>query len=79
MIMEQKTEQMNAKKIRWNISKAMACVYQALNDSRLKIKKTKQYTSAMENQREIDRLKAALQEEKLKCIQNQVRKSIDRS
>ena len=42
-------EQMNEKKIRWNISKAMACVYQALNDSRLKIKKTKQYTSAMEN------------------------------
>ena len=47
--MEEKTEQMNDKKIRWNISKAMACVYQALNDSRLKIKKTKQYTSAMEN------------------------------
>ena len=47
--MEEKTEQMNEKKIRWNISKAMACVYQALNDSRLKIKKTKQYTSAMEN------------------------------
>ena len=45
--MEEKTEQMNEKKIRWNISKAMACVYQALNDSRLKIKKTKQYTSAM--------------------------------
>ena len=39
MIMEQKTEQMNAKKIRWNISKAMACVYKTLNNSSLKIKK----------------------------------------
>ena len=42
-------EQMKEKKIRWNISKAMACVYQMLNDSKLKVKKTKAYTTAMEN------------------------------
>ena len=42
-------EQMNEKKIRWNISKAIACVYQTLNDSKLKVKKTKAYTTAMEN------------------------------
>ena len=42
-------EQMNEKKIRWNIPKAMACVYQALKESKLKIKKTKPYTTAMEN------------------------------
>ena len=41
-------EQMNEKKIRWNISNAMACVYGALKDSKLKTKKTKQYTTAME-------------------------------
>lgn len=42
-------EQMNEKKIRWNIPKAMACVYQTLKESKLKIKKTKPYTTAMEN------------------------------
>ena len=42
-------EQLNEKKIRWNISKAMACVYEALEESKLKIKKTKAYTTAMEN------------------------------
>ncbi|MBO4638895.1 MAG: ATP-binding protein [Treponema sp.] len=41
-------EQMNEKKIRWNISKAMACVFETFKDSKLKIKKTKQYTIAME-------------------------------
>ena len=46
-------EQMNEKKIRWNISKAMSCVYQALDDSKLKIKKTKQYTTAMEKLKEL--------------------------
>ena len=46
LIME---EQMNEKKIRWNISKAMSCVYQTLNDSKLRIKKTKAYNTAMEN------------------------------
>ncbi len=53
MIME---EQMNEKKIRWNISKAMACVYQSLSDSRLKIKKTKAYTTAMENLKSLYKL-----------------------
>ena len=42
-------DEMNEKKIRWNIPKAMACVYQGLDDSKLKIKKTKPYTTAMEN------------------------------
>ena len=42
-------EQLNEKKIRWSISKAMSCVYQVLDDSKLKIKKTKAYTTAMEN------------------------------
>ena len=46
---EKMTEQKNEKKIRWNIPKAMACVYEALNDSKLKIKKTQKYTTAMEN------------------------------
>lgn len=48
MIMEEKTEQMKEKKIRWNISKAMSSVYQSLNGSKLKIKKTKTYSAAME-------------------------------
>ena len=42
-------EQLKEKKIRWNISKAMACVYQALDESKLRINKTKSYTTAMEN------------------------------
>lgn len=42
-------DEMNEKKIRWNIPKAMACVYQTLKESKLKIKKTKTYTTAMEN------------------------------
>ncbi|MBQ5471087.1 MAG: hypothetical protein IIT58_03680 [Treponema sp.] len=42
-------EEKNEKKIRWNISKAMACVYQALDESKLRINKTKSYTTAMEN------------------------------
>ena len=46
---EKMTEPKNEKKIRWNIPKAMACVYEALNDSKLKIKKTQKYTTAMEN------------------------------
>ena len=37
------------KKIRWGIAKAMSCVYQALDNSKLKIKKTKAYTTAIEN------------------------------
>ena len=42
-------EQLKEKKIRWNISKAMSSVYQSLNDSKLKIKKTKAYSAAMDN------------------------------
>lgn len=42
-------EQVNGKKIRWNISKAMSCVYQVLLESKLKIKKTKSYVTAMDN------------------------------
>ena len=49
MMKEKMTEPKNEKKIRWNIPKAMACVYEALNDSKLKIKKTQKYTTAMEN------------------------------
>ena len=41
-------EQLKEKKIRWNISKAMSSVYQSLNGSKLKIKKTKTYSAAME-------------------------------
>lgn len=42
-------DEMKEKKIRWNISKAMSSVYQSLNGSKLKIKKTKIYSAAMEN------------------------------
>lgn len=42
-------EQLKEKKIRWNISRAMSYVYQSLNESKLKIKKTKAYSAAMEN------------------------------
>ena len=42
-------DQMKEKKIRWNISKAMSCVYQTINNSKLKIKKTNAYSTAMEN------------------------------
>lgn len=42
-------DEMKEKKIRWNISKAMSSVYQSLNGSNLKIKKTKIYSAAMEN------------------------------
>ena len=42
-------EQLKEKKIRWNISKAMSSVYQSLNGSKLKIRKTKTYSAAMEN------------------------------
>jgi len=52
-------EQMNEKKIRWNIPKAMACVYQALEKSKLKIKKTKPYSTAMENLKTLYKLTQA--------------------
>lgn len=50
---------MNEKKIRWNIPKAMACVYQALEESKLKIKKTKPYSTAMENLKTLYKLTQA--------------------
>lgn len=56
LIMEVK---MNVKKIRWNIPKAMACVYQALEESKLKIKKTKPYSTAMENLKTLYKLTQA--------------------
>ena len=49
-------DEMKEKKIRWNISTAMACVYQSLSDSQLKIKKTKTYTTAMENLKSLYKL-----------------------
>ena len=42
-------EQSKRKKIRWNISKAMSCVFQVLFESKLKIKKSKAYATAMDN------------------------------
>ena len=50
---------MNEKKIRWNIPKAMACVYQVLDESQLKIKKTKSYSTAMENLKTLYKLTQA--------------------
>ena len=45
---EEKNELKNPKKIRWNISMAMSCVFEALWKSKLKIKKTQKYETAME-------------------------------
>ena len=47
MMKEEKNELDNVKKIRWNISGAMSCVFLTLWKSRLKIKKTKKYETAM--------------------------------
>ena len=41
-------EQMRNKKIRWNIAKAITCVFQALDGSKLNVSKTRAYNSAME-------------------------------
>ena len=41
-------KQLKEKKIRWNISKAMSCVYEVLKESKLKIKATQQYKTAMD-------------------------------
>ena len=49
---EMKEQMNNAKKVRWNIAMAMACVFAALKNSKLKPKKTKKYEEA------IGRLKA---------------------
>ena len=45
---EEQNELKNPKKIRWNISMAMSCVFEALWKSKLKIKKTQKYETAME-------------------------------
>lgn len=49
-------EQMNEKKIRWNISKAMSRVYESLYESKLKIKPTNQYKTAMEKLKDLYKL-----------------------
>ncbi len=49
--------QMKEKKIRWNISKAMACVNEALKESKLKIKPTMQYKKSMTRLQELYNLK----------------------
>ncbi len=41
-------KQLKEKKIRWSISKAMSCVYEVLKESKLKIKATQQYKTAMD-------------------------------
>ena len=53
---EEKNELKNPKKIRWNISMAMSCVFAALNKSKLKPKKSKKYTDAMERLKEFYKL-----------------------
>lgn len=40
---------MKEQKIRWNISKALSCVYDVLKNSKLKIKERKEYKSAIEH------------------------------
>lgn len=41
------------KKVRWNISKAMSCVYEVIKESKLKIKESKEYTQAMKRLMEL--------------------------
>ena len=41
-------KQLKEKKIRWSISKAMSCVYEVLKESKLKIKATQQYKTAID-------------------------------
>lgn len=53
---KEKNELKNPKKIRWNISMAMSCVFAALNKSKLKPKKSKKYTDAMERLKEFYKL-----------------------
>ena len=43
--MQMQTEE---KKVRWNIAKAMSCVYETVHESKLKIKETTDYKTAME-------------------------------
>ena len=53
---EQKKEMTKEKKLRWNVSKTMACVYEAIKDSKLKIKPTQQYTEAMKKLQDLYKL-----------------------
>ncbi len=53
---EMKDEMNNPRKIRWNISMAMSCVFKALWKSNLKIKKTKNYEIAMERLKDLFKL-----------------------
>ena len=53
---EEQNELKNPKKIRWNISMAMSCVFTALNKSKLKPKKSKKYTDSMERLKEFYKL-----------------------
>ena len=39
--------------VRWNISKAMSCVCESLNKSKLKPKCTQKYKTSMENLKEL--------------------------
>ncbi len=41
-------DQKAAKKIRWNVANAMSCVLEAIEESKGKVKKTKQYETALE-------------------------------
>lgn len=41
-------DQKAAKKIRWNVANAMSCVLKAIEESKGKVKKTKQYETALE-------------------------------
>jgi len=53
---EEKNELKNPKKIRWNISMAMSCVLEAVWKSKLKIKKSKKYETAMERLKDLYKL-----------------------
>ena len=53
---QEKNELINPKKIRWNISMAMSCVFGALWKSKLKIKKSKKYETAMERLKDLYKL-----------------------
>lgn len=49
----EKQMQVEPKKVRWNISKAMSCICESLKDSKLKIKATKSYATALNKLKEL--------------------------
>ena len=53
---QEKNELINPKKIRWNISMAMSCVFAAVRKSKLKPKKTAKYETAMERLKDLYKL-----------------------